>query len=364
MLSLTELNLSENPFKNITPIPGQKTDQELPWADMSQVKNNLEEVYNRASSLNSRQVILNWGPYGGGKTFAAYHFIDKEYQNEQLTQIYIRSPKDGNNAPSEFFKGIIDFLSFSGIQKQVKKIVEESSEEEVFKLIDSNIRSEEFAESILLFNSDDEDDVETLRRYIYSGLTKTELKKAGLHRNIDSTTDKIKFLAGIFTCYIANRDGNIILWIDEMEDLVYFTKKQYTLFSRMIRDLIDTMNYNFTLFFNFTLAEPDESTIELLLGDAINRRIDKRIRLKEFSEEDALTYCKDLIDFYKIEDKNNLYPFTEEALKLVFKSIRSADLTPSEINKSCSRLLEFSLQKNKNLIDEETTRDWINKYYE
>lgn len=368
MISIKELNLVENPFKNITPIPGQKVDGELPWAGMSKVKKEISDIYRKGLEFSPRQIILNWGPYGGGKTFSSYHFLNQDRKTDKdILQVYVRSPKSGKTADKEFFRAILDFVSFSRIRKRIKNLVEDYSEETLFDLINSRIVSEEFTEAILKIGTLDDAETEYIRRYLYSGLTKTELKKIGLHRNLDTPTDLIKCLTGILFCFIGNEKlgkGKVFLWIDEMEDLIYFTKKEYTAFSRLLRDLIDSLNNHFTLFMNFTLAEPDESTIEILLGDAINSRIDKRVRFDEFSSEDALKYCSDLIHYYQIEKTESLSPFTQESLELIFESIRGTDLIPREINKKCGNLINYCLENDINKIDKTITSNWLNSQME
>ncbi|MEX2410221.1 MAG: hypothetical protein WD607_02415 [Candidatus Paceibacterota bacterium] len=364
MISFSDLNLLENPFKNITPIPGQNIEEELPWAGMKKVKKEIADIYRKGIESSPRQIILNWGPYGGGKTFSSYHFLNQNFKTDKdILQVYVRSPKSGNSADIEFFRTILDFITFSKIRSRIKNLIENNSENEIFKLVNSRIVSEEFTEAILKIGEVKEENTEYIRRYLYTGLTKTELRKVGLHRNLDTPTDLIKLLTGIFICFIGSEkygQGKIFLWVDEMEDLIYFTKKEYTAFSRLLRDLIDSLNNHFTLFMNFTLAEPDESTIEILLGDAINSRIDKRVRFDELNYEDALEYCSDLIHYYQIEKKKTIEPFTENALKLIFESIRGVDLIPRQINKKCSNLINYCIDNEITLIDEKVTAKWLN----
>lgn len=365
-MEYTDLNLKENPFKDITPTPGQIEDNFV-WAGMPTIKSKIEDAYKDTFRFSSRQVILNWGPWGGGKTFSAYYFINK-HKKPNIFQAYIRSPKDGSKSTEEFFYNIIDYLTFSSIKRQIQERINTIGETKLRKLLNNRIRSEEFTSAIILLASQEEYVAELMQRYIYSGLTKTELGKIGLPRNIESGTDYVKFLSGIILCFlgeIGNSKGKFILWIDEMEDLIYFSQKNYRAFSQILRDLIDTLNEDFTVFFNFTLAEPQESTIELILGSALWSRINKKIRFKDLSEEDALLYCSELINHYQVnKNKADYYPFNEGILREVFSIIPQGNLTPREINKYCGSFLNHAIKKNKNILDAKLLKDWSEKIAE
>lgn len=365
-MDYTDLNLKENPFKDITPTPGQIEDNFV-WAGMPTIKSKIEDVYRDASKFSSRQVILNWGPWGGGKTFSAYYFINKN-KKSSISHAYVRSPKDGSKSTEEFFYNIIDYITFSTIKRQIQERVKMLGETGVRKALNSKIRSEEFTSAIILIASADDEIAELMQRYVYSGLTKTELKKTGLPRNIESGTDYIKFLSGIILCFLGDTGGSknkFILWIDEMEDLIYFSQKNYRAFSQILRDLIDTLNEDFTVFFNFTLAEPQESTIELILGGALWSRINRKIRFKDLSAEDALLYCSELIQNCQVsKNKPAYYPFNEEILRAIFEIIPQGNLTPREINKYCGGFLNHALKKNKNVFDQKLLKDWSDKIAE
>jgi hypothetical protein len=365
-MDYADLNLKENPFKDITPTPGQIEDNFV-WAGMPMIKNKIEDVYKDAKKFSSRQVILNWGPWGGGKTFSAYYFINKNKQSS-ISQAYIRSPKDGGKSTEEFFYNIIDYITFSAIKRQVQDRIKTFGEAALRKTLNSKIRSEEFTSAIILLADADDEIGELMQRYVYSGLTKTELKKTGLPRNIESGTDYIKFLSGIILCFLGdsgNLKGKFILWIDEMEDLIYFSQKNYRAFSQILRDLIDTLNEDFTVFFNFTLAEPQESTIELILGGALWSRISKKIRFKDLSEDDALLYCSELIHHYQTsKNKPTYHPFNEEILRVIFGIIPQGNLTPRDINKYCGSFLNYAIKKNKNVLDQRLLKDWSDKIAE
>ncbi|MCK4667322.1 hypothetical protein KAU33_11260 [Candidatus Dependentiae bacterium] len=363
-----KFNLKGNPFKNNIPKPVLKSKNKLVWAGLEKIKNKLNLYYDRALTSNHKQIILNWGPYGGGKTFSADYFInyiDFDLKNLNFTQIYLRSPKTGNIAGSELYKNILDYLSFSDICSRVNTLIKEYGDEALFKIINSRIKSEEFTKSLILLGNEDRDILETMRRYVYSGLNRTELKELLLARNIETNSDNVKFMAGILTLYTITfdkKDSRVIFWLDELEDLIYYSQKEYRAFSQILRDLFDTLVDNFTVFLNFTFSEPQDDTIELLLGGAIWSRINAKIRFKELNEEDATIYIKQLLRFYQINKTENFSPFTEDLILQVLGLIPKSDLTPRSINKLLGDLLDFALE-NDYKLNEEAYVSWFESKY-
>jgi len=318
-MKIQDLNLKFNPFKDLTP---EITDTSLVWGGMEEVKSKLQKSYNDCIKNNSKQIILNWGPYGGGKTFSSYYFSHKEAKTDNLTHIYIRSPKNGAKATDEFFKSIIDKITFEVISEQVKSIIKKNGEKALIEYLTPK-STREFAKAICLAGSEDVEITEIISRFFYTGITLTELKKLGLAKKIQTDNDRVKILAGILSCFTGRNDiidGRVILWVDEMEDLIYYSPKYYKAFSQILRDLYDSIPDRFLSFMNFTLAEGQENTIELILGGALWSRITKKIRYKEFANEDALKYCNDLLDAAKIKAAIQK-PFKTEILNELITNI-------------------------------------------
>jgi hypothetical protein len=363
MSTLNDLNLQNNPFREITP---SLEDTSPFWAGMQDVRTRIERCYADCISNNSKQIVLNWGPYGGGKTFSAYYFINEYDSTENITHLYLRTSQDGAAATDEFFKSIIDFLTVEKIQAQVQALINSASQEELMAFLTPKA-GREYAKAICLFGSDDNDVIALMNRFLYSGLTKTELKNLGLAKVIQTDVDSIKFLTGILSCFIGesrfNYEGRVVLWLDEMENLIYYNAKHYKAFSQVIRDLVDSISRDFLVFLNFTLAEGEESTIELILGGAVWSRITKKIRFKQFNVADAVQYSQDLLSHAKL-NKNLAQPFSVPVLNNVLEMIPAGNLTPREINKHFTSLLNYAIEHDLSNINHQTFIDWSNQYQE
>ncbi len=361
-MSLETLNLKYNPFKDLTP---DLMDDNLIWGGMDEVKSRIKRCYTDCITNNSKQIVLNWGPYGGGKTFSAYYFSHSENLDNNLTHIYVRSPKDGAKSTDDLFKSVIDKLTFEGIRNQVVSFIENYGGDRLIEFLTPKA-TREFAKAIFLIGSQDEEIASTMNRFLYTGITLTELKKLGLAKKIQSDTDRVKFLAGILACFMGNTNeinGHVVFWLDEMEDLIYYSPKNYKAFSQSLRDLIDSIPDRFLLFMNFTLAENQETTIELILGGAVWSRITKKIRFKEFSQEDALKYCNDLLDIARIKRSVNK-PFSSNLLVEIINNISADNLTPREINKHITSLLTYSIEKGFEQINQEAFNAWMTDFSE
>ncbi len=362
MSSLADLNLKYDPFREVTPsLDGDN----LVWAEMEDVKSKMKKSYDDCINHRSKQVVLNWGKYGGGKTFSAYYFIKEYRQTKNLTQLYLRCPKDGGTATDEFFKGIIDFLSFDSIHEHIKSLLNEHGEKKLMDYLAPKA-SREYAKAICLIGSDDDNTKTLMNRFLYAGLTKTELGKLGLAKAIQTDTDSIKFLSGLLSCFIGDDNiysGKVILWIDEMEDLIYYSQKNYKAFSQVLRDLFDSISNGFLVFMNFTLAEGEESTVELILGGAIWSRVTKKIRFKQFTEENAKTYCVELLNYSKANVKEDK-PFTKDNIEKIITYIPAGNLTPREINKHFSSLINYGLDKDLKTFTAKNIAEWATEYQE
>jgi hypothetical protein len=371
MNQISSLNLKKNPFELITPSLYESNQGSLIWAGIPKLKKQLEDEHKKNISSLGHQIVLNWGAWGAGKTYAAYYF-SKDYLQKNYPELdgnifhfYVRLPKNGNEATKQFFKDILDYLSLSTIRERIQYIISETNEKELYDFLNNRIRSEEYAKAIIKLADTDVEISEMMARYLYVGSTKTELKKLGLSRSLASDIDLMKVLTGILLCLVSiphfAPKGRIFIWIDEMEDLIYYNSKQYRPFSQTLRDLFDQMSESLTVFMNFTLAQPEEKTVRLLIGEALWSRITQKIRFSELSIKDGMLYCKELLQPYQIEQLDEYSPFNEKSLHSLLEMIPAAEMTPREINKVCNEVLNFTISKNTSTISEEIIQQWISQ---
>jgi len=341
------VGLRLNPFPELTPQtdPGQ-----IVWAGMPKIKTQFEDVFYEALNSRKKQVVLNYGPYGGGKTHAAMYFSDTARLQKLMSSdlrgvhsIYITTPKEGSTADTALYLDIIDSLGISKIIEKTRAEVNAIGEKPASEALRRITKSEEFSKAVVLLGTEtDADKLEVLKRYIQLDSTKTERRRIGINREISTTQDKFKVLGAILSCFIGLKKeqrlrdhDRVILWIDEMEDLIYFTAKQYRPFTQGIRDLLDSV----------TLASPEAvENIKVLFGTALWERISQHIYFDELSAAEGIRYIKDLLKQYRRSSSNfaDSYPFQEKGLELLVQSVEKR--TPREINRRCNMVLERAAQ--------------------
>lgn len=357
-LDLKQAGLSENPFRNIAPVDPAK----VIWADMTDVKNELDSIFREALITSITQVVLNRGPFGGGKTHASrYYSLNnnlppvKGKQVRSTLSLYTRVPKDPGKADQNFYISLLESLKLNNIRNVIKEVIATNGEAKSLELLQDHSGSEDIGLALWMYGNEEESErIALLRSFLLSGLTKTEMRKLGLGRGITTLEDRFKVLGTVFQSYIGfSQEENIqqhlrlILWIDEMEDLIYFTSKQYRPFTQAIRDLIDRLPNYFTIFLNFTLAEPEaDEDIYIILGGAVKSRISNQVYFKELNLLEAKSFVADLLAHFRSPETKNIkdsyYPFEEATLDEILEGL--VPRTPRNINIRCGNIINAAIQ--------------------
>ncbi|HRK28955.1 MAG TPA: hypothetical protein PK239_16905 [Chitinophagales bacterium] len=354
-ITLQELGLLENPFEYTTPTPSAN----MVWAGMHQQKRDITRCYEQAFQQNARQLILNWGPWGGGKTYAAYYFKHNRIQYianyDQVVTIYIRTPEEGEKASNELLNNIIDAIGWDALKNTIAQNAMLIGHDVLEQRLYDRIASSEFARAVLKLATDTfTTDGYLLAQYFYNGLDKKEKAKYRISRDIKSISDRIKFVSALLVAYTQTQaPKRLFIWIDEMENAIFYTAKQAKEYAQTIRDLTDTINEYVAIFLNLTLAEADEQKIDLLLREALLSRINTRLRFKDFSTDDTLTYIRELLQAYQISPnpQQPYSPFTEDAITTIIQQqLPTNKRLPRNINKTLHTIIQNALQEDKTII--------------
>jgi hypothetical protein len=358
-MTFKELNLTQNPFEFINPSLGFQSEAPVLWAGMKTQKEQLENTYLNAAK--QRNLILNWGPFGAGKTHAAFYFKNQPIlkPNVELITLYVRTPLENGDAIQQLLENIIDDLSFTKLKEIVKARIAELGESQLFNLISASIKSEAYALAIIKLGHSELKLDDFMYRYIYGNVTITELKKFQLPRTLNTEADYLKFLAGLIACFTAGKTlTRVVLWIDELENLLYYTSRQFKRLTQGIKTLVDSYD-NLLVFLNYTLSDGDEERLRILIGDIIMDRISHKICFTDLSPEKGLEYCHELITHYQLDKSKGYFPFEEDSLTALLNSLQTRSLTPYEINKKCSDILYYSLENQVNHITQEQVFKWL-----
>ena len=363
--------LKKNPFDLKPPTDSEQ----IVWAGMKQVKQRFDEIFEVALSDPTTQVVLNQGPWGGGKTHASFYFGDKKNlphtltDKDQFFQINICVPKEPGKLAEDFYTDILDTIGMRQIHRIIKDAIGNLSENETLNLLQKVLGSEELARAFWLFGTEESNEnLALLRSYFFEGATRAELRKLGIARNITKSQDRFRVLAGVLQCIIGLDSGHepfhplrVCLWIDEIEDLIYLTSSQFRIVSQGLRDMIDRLPNYFTLLLNMTLTDPEEyEDLETILGGALLDRVTDVIYFPELEGDEGVEYVEELLKHPQYRDRSLpeqlplTYPFDPTALQMLLEGLERK--TPRSINKRCRNAINTALgdeqfEAGKSIID-------------
>ena len=351
--------LRENPF-TISPPTDPKR---VIWAGMDVIRDEFNKVFREAKVSAPTQVVLCRGPIGGGKTHASLFFssdknIPKTSPSVQNIEVLrVQTPTETGNPARDFYLDVMEQIRLDRIGEAIKKNVESVGRDVVERNLRQTMVSGDFVNALLkLFETSliSPRAGLPLSAYFLGKCTTTELRKLGLNRNIEKTQDYFRVLAGVFRCLIGLSESpdvaehnRLCLWIDEMENFIYFTPPQYRPFGQGLRELVDRLPHFFTLFMNFTLTSPEEfEEIELVLGGYLTDRITRHIFFDEMKDQEKiLQYVREVLSHYRTQEepKTPYSPFTEDALRALMANLQRR--TPRDINKRCHNALMKAFEK-------------------
>ncbi|MCY3724597.1 MAG: hypothetical protein OXG97_20470 [Candidatus Poribacteria bacterium] len=350
--------LRENPFAISPPTDPKQTT----WAGLKELKGEFKSVFREAKASAPTQVILCRGSIGGGKTHASVFFSsDKNIPEtspsvQNIEVLRVQTPTETGNPAKDFYLDVMEQIGLERIGEAVNKTVKSVGRNVVEQNLRQTMVSGDFVKALLDLGSSPIDGGagSWLNAYFLGKCTTTELRKLRLNRNIEKTQDYFRVLAGVFRCFTGLSDSTDVtdhnrfcLWIDEMENFIYFTPPQYRPFGQGLRELVDRLPYFFTLFMNFTLTAPEEyEEIELILGGYLTDRITRQIFFHEVKDqEELLQYVRELLAHYRTEGKPKppYFPFTEDALRALLSNLQRG--TPRDVNKRCRNALMRAFEK-------------------
>jgi len=358
-----KFGLKQNPFKIIP----EKDSKNLVWAGLKKIKSRFDSLIRDSLGSDDTKVVLNMSHYGGGKTHASFyysnpkHFPGVSFDYPPPLHIFIVTPKEGNIAPQEFYTKAVESIGISKIFESIKTMRKYSQGEgKSLRIIQEWCGSEDIGRILWLLGDQNPDISYDASEFIFSPKpTATLKKKLKVRRGIESTHDKSIVISSIFKILSLygeetqlERPRRIFLWLDEIESLIYYSTRHYTIFSQALRELIDMTPRHLTFFMNFSYADVETiSTLEFIIGKALKDRITEKIDFGELTDKEALVYIEELLRFFRIDNfelENNFYPFAERALRSLFKNLLEKlkePLMPRTINKWCINAIEECSRK-------------------
>ena len=319
---------------------------EVPWFGFNNLKSEFQTILDRSSSEYLRLCVLNRGRLGAGKTHAAQYFSAQYSHLEDVGSyfrfipIIIESPKQPQKAFVDFSNRLFNAVTFDRIVQASDNLRRLG---DANKLLLDATGSEDIAATL---SKIDNDNRLLTRTYLLGGGTAKELREIGVAKRLASDHEFALAIVGVLYLLIHGQSeeretfSRILLWVDEMEDLVYFTTRYYLPFTQALREVIDRTNSHLTLMLNFTFSEPEElPAIENVLGQAIMQRVNQHVIFQQPDADEMKGYLLDLLKHNRIEDTkcSPTFPFANDAFDLLIKAATLK--TPRFLNKLCDALL-------------------------
>lgn len=365
--------LKDNPFAGTPAGPGE----EIIWAAMTAPKEQITNRILNSLATSPYSLILNWGPWGGGKTHAAKYFTQQKILDDLSEQAVVPSPlshvvtipRNAKDIVRDIYLALMSYLGIQKIGEDLSRVAENLGER-FDPLVRTFTGDEELAQALLLLagrkivakgkqeklldESDGQISTE-LRRYFLLSAGNPELNSLGLVRKIENSNDQIKILSAIYNLLLYSREitplySEIIIWFDEVEEILSLPGKQQVILTGLIRDFTDYVPSNLTMFLNFTPRTGGRfEDLSAYLSPAVWDRVRDQIYFDYFDELQIKQYISELLNNpkYRLEGlertQANLYfPFTADAVEVLTASLMSK-ATPRTINEVCSMVIERAL---------------------
>lgn len=358
-----KIGLKFNPF----PIGGEPS-REQPYVQISKdVTNQIVDFVDSVTSRKRWHGLSVIGDNGTGKTrlfFSLEENINRQlkYANavyindppsdpvrffqkvinstnlDKLIHLIVNKPENGLEFEKIVDKNIKHQMTVTGLKKaqiaDEKKLINDISIFLADKLkIDENLRKaysiliihflalDIFKEKEIEFSLKDSaiSEINEVKRYV-SGepLQKSILDKLGLKNlNVgDSIMEKIIFPAYLEFNHFAGKEVVYIL-IDEFQFVIENVSKSKI--ASILEMIIATAQSNPSGFCMVLACLPDSWNYATRISNSFSERFSKQISMPPLKKEIALDMIKKYLDFGRIEDRDDLYPFNEEA---VFKLLQ------------------------------------------
>jgi hypothetical protein len=361
--------LKDNPFAGTPPKPGE----EIIWAGMAEQKKLIEDRIALSLSTSPYSLILNWGPWGGGKTHAARYFnqdevlgsLSKRAKEVKPISMVINVPRGSKNVVKDLYISLLSNIGLQRIRNDISnaatalgnKFTETvraySGDEELTLALQLLAGTGAGAKSVEVGADKNEELPLSLKRYFFLSAGTTELRELGLGRKIESSNDMIKILTSIFNLLLHSRDdgapySEVIVWFDEMEEILSLPGKEQVVLTGLLRDLTDSVPSNLTMFLNFTgRAGGKLEDVGAYLSPAVWDRVRDQVFFDFLNEDQISEYIVELLNHprYRIPESkppSEYFPFDKDGVDYLGHELM-AKATPRAINEVCSLVIERAL---------------------
>ena len=330
--SYEQYKLKSNPF----PHAGIPDDRELLYVDREKELKIIEDVIKSALRGHSSHLLII-GNYGNGKTHTLRYIKQQlESQRDDVIAVYISNPGDSFTALySRFFHALglktvenliwLFLEKISGVSDLKEKVHSgETLLPELLKIAVKKICDivgyEDFATTLLKFILDDYKLLSW--RYITGESLSSEQRKVlDVISNIDSDDKALRAFIGFkrFTHFLGFKLMCIL--IDEFESVQALHPRARQRLLNGIRHIIDLSPIGLCL---IIACSPEAWSSIFSEYHAFSERIFRKVILRPLTKDEAYMFITSYLSHqrtqYDHDDINAIYPFTEDAIELIYRA--------------------------------------------
>jgi len=334
----------ENPYKT-RPEPMFLSDKRIIWnRDDLDDKDNLNNFIN--SILEGRAVGLRvYGGIGSGKTWLV-RYIQKELKAKSQSCIFFYSRLVG--AKSTFSEFYFDFISDTA--PELEKLLHEVTKKVGKDIEDWKKYWDDPNLGMALHHINSEDEHKALSMIWLKGepLSPSLLNAASINVRLASDSQKIEVLEKI----LHKASELFAVCILALDDIALVKRGFGRELGRIIKDIFDGFYEKFGLICTYT-GETSDSLLDSY-DQHFYERFEYEVGLRPIKKEYLPQFLKLHHSCYRQEDakvEDQLYPFTEEAIKTLANLMDPAKVLPRCVLKSCGNLVLAAGKSGRSLID-------------
>ena len=321
------INLREWPFSVPVTLGGAQV-----WAGRPEFPKRAQRLVWSASRVPSSRLILLWSSFGAGKTHALRHLESLAGNSKTLVPIFAVVPAGVKSFVDVYRSIATPVVARPEFRERGLRLMPASDE----------IRSDVDRAAISVAARPPAEAAVASAWLRAERVPITELRRVGLSRRIETTTDAVEALQQIFGTLTSGDSRHVLLLVDEVQELSSLGQRLNECMSALHK-VFDQSSSGLTIVLSFTTTS--QATVRGIVGDALFSRVSESLTLPVLTPDEGYEFGRELIAAHSLEVSRAPFPFTEGALRGVVQRVGDSrvDLTPRELIKAFDYVLRETL---------------------
>lgn len=345
------------------------------WFGFEDEKNRIKNAIIRSLKQNRPYGIILQGAWGAGKTHSAKYFSKRPFGYfaegdtiyTGIISLYLEGPKVGSPSFTDFYHRVFNAIGFRMLKRKMESVIESGQLQQFDEALYSECNDEDVVALLRAIPTN-----ETSSRAVFLAKSNSKQRtEVGIIRDFKTEFEMSLLLRGIFLLLswpltADDLPSRVLLWVDELENLIYMKEGQIQQFSQHFRHFWDHAD-NVTVVLCFSFSDPTESgTIDGVLTSALVERISDRIIFNYPDSDKTRSYLESMLQSLSSSEErtnNQYYPFTDSGFdQLVGLAVGK---TPRSVNEGILRVIQSAestreSEQQLRLIEEEEIEEPFN----